>query len=76
MTFNLDHTLPTSTNAVTLSQLAAQLATLGMTDPQYAQQLWAALLLTLTPEKLALIRDNLPPTGAIANSVRDQLTEL
>lgn len=73
MSFNLDHTAP---NMPTISHLSAQLATLGAADPQSAQQLWAVALSRLGLDDLRALRATLPQSGAIAQHIRQQLSEI
>jgi hypothetical protein len=59
-----------------LNHASAQFAHLGHTDPAAAQQLWATALQHLPPRGLRALAEAMPPTGAVAQSLRDQLSSL
>ena len=58
------------------AQLAHQGYRLSLEDPAACQQLWAVALHHLDPKGLRALSDALPPTGAVAQALRDQLNSL
>ena len=60
--------------------LSAQLAhlcyTLSLEDPAACQQVWAVALHNLDPKALRALSDAMPPAGAVAQSLRENLSSL
>jgi hypothetical protein len=65
------------TNPIHLSAQIAHLCyTLSLEDPAATQQVWAVALQHLDPKGIRALSDAMPPSGAVAQALRENLSSL